>query len=128
MGWVMTAAVAASERRQADRCDIDLFVQEVLEDRTYLHPAINLSTDGIYVLAHDDRRAVDGDQVIALEFTLPTGQTITAHGRVTRVDDWRGQRGLGIEFVKLSDRERALIRGFAAGLDDGAHPTAAAAP
>ncbi len=111
----MTASVAASERRQAVRCNIDFFVQEVLEDRTYLHPAINLSTAGIYVLAHDDRKAVDGDQVIDLEFTLPTGQTITTQGRVTRVDDRRGQRGLGIEFLSMGQVERDLIRSFAAG-------------
>jgi hypothetical protein len=100
------------ERRRSPRCAIDFFVQEVLADRTFLHPAINLSPDGIYILAADDRRAIDGDQTLRLEFTLPTGRLIAAGGRVTRVDDRRGQRGIGIGFEGLSAEDRSAIEAY----------------
>lgn len=104
------------ERRRSPRCSIDFFVQEVLADRTFLHPAINLSTDGIYILAHDDRKAIDGDQTLRLEFTLPTGHAIATSGRVVRVDDRRGQRGIGIGFKDLSQDDRTAIETFIDGL------------
>ena len=100
------------ERRTSERCVIDFFVQEVLENRTYLHPATNLSTTGIYVMANDDRKAIDGTHELNLEFTLPTGQTVRTRGCVIHVDDHRGQRGLGIEFVDLDEVSREIIKNF----------------
>lgn len=108
------------ERRTSRRCPIDFFVQEVLEDRTYLHPAINLSIDGIYLLAHDDRKAIDGNSDLVLEFTLPTGESIRTGGRVMYVDDRRGQRGLGVSFKGMDAADKEAIRNYVEGsLDVG---------
>ena len=100
------------ERRRSQRCEIDFFVQEIVGERTYLHPAIDLSTDGIYILVHDDRKAIDGDQAVRLEFTLPSGKAIRASGAVRYVDDRRGQRGVGIEFTNMAAGDRAAIADF----------------
>ncbi len=101
------------ERRRSRRRPVDLFVQEIWADRTYLHPAINLSHDGIYILAtDDDRRVIDGDARLELEFTLPGGHPVRTVGRVVRVDARRGQLGLGIAFGELDDATRAAIRAF----------------
>lgn len=100
------------ERRQDSRCAVDFFVQEIREDRTYLHPAINLSSSGIYILVSDDRRAVDSQSTLALEFTLPTGVPVKATGQVAYVDDRHGQRGLGVQFAEITDDDRGAIGGF----------------
>ena len=87
--------------------------------------ATNLSTDGIYILADDDRKAIDGEESLAIEFTLPTGRVVHTTGRVIRVDDERGRRGLGIAFVDLDDADRLAIETFIASL--GFHGQAASA-
>ncbi len=111
------------ERRRSDRHPIDFFVQEILGDRTYLHPAINLSADGIYILVSDDRKAVDGDLPMTLEFTLPNGQPIAVTGMVAWVDDRGGQRGVGIQFTDLQAAQREVLDAYvlapAGGLDEG---------
>ena len=104
--------MSGHERRRSDRHPIDFFVQEILEERTYLHPAINLSADGIYILVSDDRKAIDADKLMTLEFTLPTGQPIIATGVVAWVDDRGGQRGVGIQFTELEDAQRAVLDTF----------------
>lgn len=107
--------MSGRERRRSERYPTDFFVQEVLGDRTYLHPAINLSATGIYILVSDDRKAVDGDLPITLEFTLPTGQPIVATGNVCWVDDRGGQRGVGIQFSELAQDQRTALEAYVAG-------------
>ncbi len=102
------------DRRRADRCAVDFFVQEQRGDRTFLHPAINLSANGIYVLVSDDRRALDPEQTLNLEFTLPTGAPVRTTGHVAYIDDRQGQRGLGVTFEGLQDEERDAIQRFVA--------------
>jgi len=97
------------ERRKATRCPVDFFVQEIKGDRTWLHPALNLSVNGLYVLVSDDERALDSQQRVVLEFTLPSGVPIKAVGHVAYVDDRLGQRGLGIAFTELDDDARVAI-------------------
>lgn len=104
--------MSGAERRRSDRFPIDFFVQEVLEERTFLHPAINLSTDGIYLIVSDDRKAIDGDQAMRLEFNLPSGASIRATGVVAWVDDRGGQLGVGIRFTELSADDRETLNAF----------------
>jgi hypothetical protein len=99
------------ERRKATRCPVDFFVQEVKGDRTWLHPALNVSVNGLYVLVSDDERAIDSQQQMFLEFTLPSGALIEAIGHVAYVDDRLGQRGLGIALTELApEAQLALSR------------------
>ena len=100
------------ERRKATRCPVDFFVVETKGDRTYLHPALNLSVNGLYVLVSDDERALDHQHPLALEFTLPTGVTVRTKGRVAYVDDRLGQRGLGIAFVGLDDESLLAVSAY----------------
>jgi hypothetical protein len=100
------------EKRRSPRCPIDLFVEENLDGETYLHPAVDLSVHGIYILSQDDRRAVDFTRSINIAFTLPTGTTIEASGRIVEVHDHRGQRGIRVAFNSLDDTDASAIRTF----------------
>ena len=102
----------SSEKRRGPRCPIDLFVEESLDGEIYLHPAVDLSLHGIYILSQDDRRAVDGTRSISLSFTLPTGHAIQASGRIVEVHDHRGQRGMRVAFDELSDTDTDALRAF----------------
>jgi hypothetical protein len=108
----VTDTVVQVEKRRNARCAIDFFVEEHCGTHTYLHPAIDLSADGIYILAHESREAIDASLLLALSFTLPTGLEVQTMGRIVHVDDRRGQLGLRIAFEGLSEGTRGLIRCF----------------
>ena len=101
-----------AERRRRTRRAIDFFVQEHLDGKTYLHPAINLSADGIYILAASGRKIFDGDSDMSLEFVLPTGQEIRATGRIVHVYQADGQLGVGIRFANFSSGSKEAIDTF----------------
>ena len=100
------------ERRRSHRCPIDIFVEEKVGERTFLHPAINLSADGIYILSQSGRKIIDGTQVLAIAFTLPSGHAISTSGRVVYVDDRGGELGIGIRFTELSQTDQTAIDTF----------------
>jgi hypothetical protein len=100
------------EKRRSQRCSIDFFVEEELDGETFLHPAVDLSSHGIYILAQDDRRAVDGQRCLNLSFTLPNGHPVNTRGRVIQVDDHKGQRGIRVAFDELDDTDSNAIRSF----------------
>ena len=99
-------------RRKSTRATVDFFVEEHREGRSCLHPAIDLSVDGIYVLVSDDRRVVDPAVALDLSFTLPTGVLVRAAARIAYVDDRLGQRGLGLAFTGLSEEDRGEIERY----------------
>ena len=101
----------ATERRKSLRKPVDIFVQEMVDGRPLLHPAINMSADGIYILAQPERH-IDAEAELDLEFTLPTGQTINARGRVIYVDDRGGELGLGIRFVAIQGQGKEIVHSF----------------
>lgn len=101
------------ERRHTDRCAVDFFVAETSAERTFLHPALNLSATGVAVLVSDGRRAVDPTRTLALEFTLPTGVVVTTTARVAWLDDDGGRRTLGLAFGDdLGDEARIALERF----------------
>jgi len=103
-----------AERRRKARRTIDFFVQEHVDGKTYLHPAINLSADGIYILAASGRKIIDGESDMSLEFVLPDGEEICATGRIVHVYQADGQLGVGIRFSTFSSGSRELIDAFLA--------------
>lgn len=105
-------SVVQVEKRRSARCAIDFFVEEHCGTHVYLHPAIDLSADGIYILAHESREAIDASRLLALSFTLPTGLEVQTLGRIVHVDDRGGQLGLRIAFEELSAGTRGLIGSF----------------
>jgi len=101
-----------TERRRSIRTVVDFFVEERRAERTWLHPATSLSTDGLYVLVDDDRIAMDPSALLYLEFTLPTGALLTTRARLAYTDDRNGQRGVGLEFVELTADQRGAIEAY----------------
>ncbi len=102
------------DQRRSARCTIDLFVEETLDGESYLHPAVDLSTHGIYILMADSREAIDGARQLDLQFTLPGGPDIAARGRVVHVDDLDGRRGLHVTFVEMTEADRAAVTDYVA--------------
>ncbi len=98
-----------SEKRRSARCSVDLFVEEFADGHSFLHPAIDLSLHGIYVLMADTRQAVDGLRDVHIQFKLPGGHVVQTNGRIIHVDDYRGQRGARIAFHDLGDADEAAI-------------------
>jgi hypothetical protein len=99
-------------RRKSARATVDFFVEEHREGRSWLHPAIDLSVDGVYVLVSDDRRVVDPAATLEISFTLPGGPRVLTGARIAYVDDRLGQRGLGLAFTALADDHRGAIEAF----------------
>jgi hypothetical protein len=101
-----------SDRRQSSRTPVDFFVEERRGERTVLHPAINLSTTGLYLLAGDEHGAFDPSRELELEFTLPTGHVIDTRARIAYLDDRMGQLGLAVTFIDLADAHLAALSRF----------------
>ena len=99
-----------NEQRRSPRCEVDLFVEEFADGHSFLHPAIDLSMHGIYILMEDSRRAVDGLRDVHIQFKLPGGHVVETQGRIVHVDDHRGQRGARIAFHTLADADQEAIR------------------
>jgi hypothetical protein len=116
----------ADDQRRSPRCEVDLFVEELAGDVTHLHPAVNLSDHGIYLLASDDRRAVDGEREMVLQFTLPGGHHVRTRGLIVHVDDHRGRRGMRVAFVDIGEGDLEAIRRFLESVLAGAEPRAQA--
>jgi len=100
------------ERRKSLRATVDIFVEIRGAERTALHPATDLSTTGLYLLASDDHGALDPTQPLDLELTLPTNVVIRARATIAYIDDRFGQRGIGLEFSDLSAHDKLAIERF----------------
>ena len=99
-----------NDKRRSPRCAVDLFVEEFADGHSFLHPTIDLSLHGIYILMKDSRRAVDGLRDVHIQFTLPGGHVVETHGRIVHVDDHRGRRGARIAFHTLAASDEDAIR------------------
>ena len=102
------------DQRRSARCAVDLFVEELSGDTPTLHPAVDLSEFGIYLLMEDSRKAIDIRRDVHIRFKLPSGPTIETHGRIVHVDDHRGQRGVRIAFRDLADGQSSDLQAFIA--------------
>jgi len=100
------------ERRHSIRTPVDFFVQERRGDSAVLHPAIDVSTTGLYLLAGDDHGAIDAHRELELEFTLPTGHTVETRARIAYLDDRLGQRGVAVSFIGLDPSDFAALSRF----------------
>lgn len=100
------------DRRRKARRSIDFFVQEHQDGKTFLHPAINLSVDGIYIFAASDRKIIDGETEMSLEFKLPNGELIEAQGRIVHVYQSEGRIGVGIRFSSFTGGSKDTIAAF----------------
>lgn len=101
-----------NERRKGTRTPVDFFVQVQDGEHVALHPATDLSTTGVYLLASDDHGALDPSRPLELELTLPSGAVVKTNGHIAYIDDRYGQRGLGVEFSDLGAAEHEAIERF----------------
>ncbi len=100
------------ERRKGQRTTVDFFVEIRRDERTALHPATDLSTTGLYLLASDDHGAIDPGSPLDLELTLPSGTVIKTQAQIAYIDDRFGQRGIGLEFIALAPADHHAIERF----------------
>jgi hypothetical protein len=100
------------ERRKGTRTPVDFFVQVREGEHIALHPATDLSTTGLYLLASDDHRSLDPGRPLDLELTLPTGTVVRTRAHIAYIDDRYGQRGLGVEFSELGAADHQAIERF----------------
>ena len=49
---------------------------------------------------------------LELQFDIPGGYQVAAGGRIVRVNDQRGSAGMGLQFDRLSQIDRAILRQF----------------
>ena len=59
-----------NDQRRSPRCEVDLFVEEFADGHSFLHPAVDLSLHGIYILMKDSRRAVDGLRDVHIQYEI----------------------------------------------------------
>ena len=102
----------SNEKRRSARHALDLFVEEVTEEQSFLYPAVDLSVHGIYLFMEDGQRAFDSQREMNLQFTLPGSSTIQTRGRIVHVDDYRGKIGLRVAFHEMQEADRMSIEKF----------------
>ena len=99
------SAIQGQNNRRHKRVPLNLLVQVRIDNfSTFMSEhAVNISAGGMYL--HSDRpRPLNS--MIYFQFALTEGTSIIEGlGRVVRTD----KQGMGIEFVGLDDRSKALI-------------------
>lgn len=99
------------EKRGVPRVPTDIFVQEVDGDRRFLHPALNISIDGISCYMDG---SIHIDRTAQLEFTLPnSNKVISVRGRVAWVEEHSAVvYGVGFKFLDLDDEDQSIIKQY----------------
>lgn len=129
-----TTPKGLQDRRKSNRVAVEMFARERDGERLFIHPAVNLSSTGIFLESHSysQRNAIER-RYMELEFELPdTGHSVRVRGEVMAIRRVRGySHGLAVRFLDLSDEDADLIDDFverqrAEGATEG--PTSEAAP
>lgn len=102
---------AVREKREYPRVPIEIFVHENGSDEYYIHPAVNISPEGIHLVVDG---VLDEGRLASLEFTLPNGgRTITVSARVA----WYEPQDdavfrVGLQFTEISHEDRLAIEAY----------------
>lgn len=102
---------AISEKREYRRAPVDIFVHEKSETDYYIHPAVNISPDGMHLVVDG---LLEQDRLERVEFTLPnSSRTIKADTRVA----WYAPHTetvfrVGLQFVGMGDDDRLVIESY----------------
>lgn len=105
--------------RQANRVQVDFYLNKIIGDEPHLARARDLSTEGIYVYKILEPEFGIDSKCIGLEFQLPgTDQTIWAVGEIVRDEPALTTRrkipenGVALRFTRIDDTDRRKIESF----------------
>ncbi len=99
----------SSDRREAARVTLELWVEESMEREVYFQRASNLSIGGLFL---EGTLPQEPGTVVRVRFTLPGATApIEARAEIVHAPESQG-RGMGLRFVELSEADRAGIEAF----------------
>ena len=96
------------DRREAQRLDLELWIEELAADAVYFRCAANLGEGGVYF---DHAVPYPLGTVVTLRFSLPgEAQPLVARGEV--VSATRGAVGMGLRFVDFDGDDEQRLQSF----------------
>ena len=105
--------------RQANRVEVDFYLNKIIGDEPHLARARDISTEGIYVYKILEPEVGSSSGCIGLEFQLPgTDETIWAVGEIVRDEPALTTRrkipenGVALRFTRIGDSDRRKIQVF----------------
>jgi len=113
----MNAAIeTAQERsyRRHPRVDADVYINKIIDDHPYLVRVRDISVSGMYVYRLIEPKH-DTTSEFGFELRLPNcDDTIWAVGRIVRNSNIADTEGCAVEFIRMGERDRQLIRAYVA--------------
>jgi hypothetical protein len=100
--------------RTHSRADLDVYVNKIIGDEPHLARVRNISEGGLYMYRLLEPETRD-DAPVGLEIMLPTTrEVIWAVARVVRREIDPLADGMALEFVRITESDRELIRRYVA--------------
>ena len=100
--------------RRHPRVEADVYINKIIDDQPYLVRVRDISVSGMYIynLIEPDHGTTSE---CGFELSLPNcDDTIWAVGRMVRAQEESGVEGCAVEFVRMGERDRQLIRAYVA--------------
>jgi c-di-GMP-binding flagellar brake protein YcgR len=113
----MTAHVNANHSRsyrRHPRVDADVYINKIIDDHPYLVRVRDISVSGMFIYRLIEPKN-EGNSEFGFELRLPNcDDTIWAVGRMVRDVNAVTTEGCAVEFVRMGERDRQLIRAYVA--------------
>jgi uncharacterized protein (TIGR02266 family) len=106
----MSSPKPPTERRTAERLDVELWVEESTDRELYFQRCSNLSTGGLFL-----ERTIPHPKgtVVSLKFSLPDdSKSFVVRGEIVNVGEAASDLGMGVKFIDLTDELRDRIDRF----------------
>ena len=100
--------------RRHPRVEADVYINKIIDDHPYLVRVRDISVSGMYIYNLIEPKQ-SSSQEFGFELRLPNcDDTIWAVGRLVRSGDGSDTEGCAVEFVRMGERDRQLIRAYVA--------------
>ena len=100
--------------RRHPRVEADVYINKIIDDHPYLVRVRDISVSGMYIYNLIEPRH-QATSEFGFELRLPNcDDTIWAVGRMVRGHNDSGTEGCAVEFVRMGERDRQLIRAYVA--------------
>jgi len=113
----MTAHASANHSRsyrRHPRVDADVYINKIIDDHPYLVRVRDISVSGMFIYRLIEPKHQSGSE-FGFELRLPNcDDTIWAVGRLVRDVNADATEGCAVEFVRMGERDRQLIRAYVA--------------